>query len=365
MSVLASFLLASALAVAPPPPTLPAPALPPPAQETLLEIPPELRHLLQQRVVRRSQSEPERLQRLVHLMFDSDGLALQYGASDTHSVAESFATRRINCLSFTLMFVALARQVGLTARAQEVGQALAWYEHDGLGYSYGHVNVQVRMDGRVVTVDLDSSVLVDRRGPRTIPDTRLFAHYYNNRATELMAVGDNAQARAYFVQALRVDPKLVDAWNNLGLLEAREGALNAAAADYTQALMLDPQYASAMSNAFNLYRRMGDDARASQMLVRLQQVRVRDPFHQYTLGMEAERNGDYASAIRDYNSAIGLYPDAHQFHFALARVAFLSGNSALADRELRLARSLGPPGDQQRYQAKLESLQRLRQANRQ
>jgi hypothetical protein len=105
MSVLASLLLATALATTPAPvPT--AQILPPPSPDTLLEVPSALRHLLQQRVVRRSQSEPEKLQRLIALMFDADGLALQYGTSDTHSVAESYATRRINCLSFTLLFVA-------------------------------------------------------------------------------------------------------------------------------------------------------------------------------------------------------------------------------------------------------------------
>jgi len=360
MSVLASLLLATALATTPAPMSS-TPVLAPPAQDTLLEIPPELKHMLQQRVVRRSQSEPERLQRLVHLMFDPDGLGLQYGTGDTHSVAESFATRRINCLSFTLMFVALAREVGLTARAQEVGQVLGWYEKDGLGYAFGHVNAQVRMDGRIVTVDLDSSVLPDRRGPRTISDTRLSAHYYNNRGAELMVTGQNALARVYFKQALRTDPKVADAWNNLGLLDAREGALQAAAADYARALALDPGNSSALSNAFNLSRRMGDSAGAGQLLARLQQARARDPFNQYTLGAEAERSGDYAAATRYYTSAIRLYPQAHQFHFGLARVAFLSGDDSLAARELRLARTLGPPSEQQRYQSKLESLQRLSQ----
>jgi tetratricopeptide (TPR) repeat protein len=366
MPVLASLLLAAALAnppaVAPVLPIVPVvQATPPPAAQELLEIPPELRHMLQQRVVRRSQSQPERLQRLIEMMFDPDGLGLQYGASETHSVAGSFATRRINCLSFTLMFVALARQAGLEVRAQEVGGVLSWHEKDGIAYNYGHLNAQVRMDGRIVTIDLDRSILVDRRGPRMIADARLFAHYYNNRAVELMAQGQRGMARAYFRQALRGDPGLVDAWNNLGLLDGMEHAYAAAAADYAQALELDPQHAAALSNAFNLYRRTGEQDAAAQMLARLQQVRARDPFHQYTLAAEAERRGDHVAAGRLYARAIALYPQAHQFHFGLARVALLSGDHVLAERELRLAHSLGPPSEQQRYQAKLDGLRRWSQ----
>lgn len=353
---LASLVLAAALATAPASPPPAAEALP--APETLMQIPPELRHLVQQRVVRRSQSQQERLQRLVEMMFAGDGLALQYGARDTYSVAESYAARRVNCLSFTLLFVALAREAGLTARAQEVGQVLAWYEQGGLAYDYGHINAQVRVDARLATIDLDSNILMDRRGPHAVPDKRLFAHYYNNRGAELMADGRFEPARAHFEQALRLDPELADAWNNLGVLDFRENAFDAAAVHYARALALEPRHAATLSNALNLYRRTGDDARAAQALALLQQVQARDPFHQYVLGTEAERRGDYAEAARRYTRAIQLYPDAHQFHFGLARVAFLSGDNRLAERELRLARTLGPASEQQHYQAKLDSLQR-------
>ncbi|WP_218569636.1 tetratricopeptide repeat protein [Pseudomonas sp. Hp2] len=360
MISLASFVLATALAVAPAPESPPSsPPPPPPAVDTLMAIPPELRHMLQQRVMRRSPpNSEERLQRLVDLLFSQDGLGLQYGASDTHSVAESFATRRVNCLSFTMLFLALAREAGLSARPQEVGQVLSWYEQGGIGYNYGHINAQVRMNAQVATIDLDSNILMDRRGPRVISDLRLFAHYYNNRGAELISDGQFAQARPYFEQALRIDPKLADAWNNLGVLNAHENALDAAAADYAQALALDARHAASISNALNVYRRLGDTQRAAQMLARLQQVQARDPFHQYVLGTEAERQGDYATASRYYAKAIRLYPNAHQFHFGLARVAFLTGDGRLADRELRLAHTLAPASEQQRYQAKLDSLRR-------
>lgn len=356
MISLASLVLATALAGVPAQAAVPPP--PPPAAETLMTIPPELQHMLQQRVMRRSQSPQERLQRLVDMMFASDGLALQYGASDTHSVAESFATRRVNCLSFTLLFVALAREARLTARPQEVGRVLSWYEQDGLAYNYGHLNVQVRINSRTGTIDLDSNILMDRRGPHVIPDSRLFAHYYNNRGAELMADGQLQQARLYFEQSLRTDPRLTDAWNNLGVLDFRENAFGAAAADYAQALALDPRHSASLSNALNLYRKTGDVRRAGQVLTQLQQVQERDPFRQYVLGTEAERRGDYAEAARYYTRAIHLYPNAHQFHFGLARVSFLAGNGRVAERELRLARSLGPVSEQQRYQAKLDSLHR-------
>jgi len=89
-------------------------------------------------------------------------------------------------------------------------------------------------------------------------------------------------------------------------------------------------------------------------------VQRNDPFAQYMAGAAAERSGDLALAIRYYRRAVQLYDNAHQFHFGLARAYFLSGQLARADRELTRARALGGNSNQQRYQAKLDGLSRLR-----
>ncbi|WP_181360164.1 tetratricopeptide repeat protein [Stenotrophomonas panacihumi] len=351
----------SAAADEAPAPTADASVLPPPSPDTLLAIPPELKQLLRQKVTHFGAQE-DRVQALVHLIFDEDALALRYSTEATHSVAETYQLRSANCLSFTLFFVALAREAGITARPQEVGQVLSWWQDQRTIYNFGHVNAQVRIDGRNGTVDLDASVLMDRRGPRVISDQRLFAHYYNNRGSELMAAGQNGPARAYYQQALRMDATLPNIWNNLGVLESREGNLPAAGRDYAQALVLNPAHVASLSNTINLYRRLGDNARADATLKYLEQIRAVDPFYQFMMGRQAESGGDYAGAISHYRRAVALYPAAHQFHFGLARVYFLSGNARLAEREMRRARDLGPENDRTRYQAKLDGLQRLERA---
>ena len=334
------------------------PLLPPPSPQALLAVPPDLQRLLHQKVTFRG-SQDDRLRALVHLIFDEDALALRYETDATHTVAETYALRSANCLSFTLFFVALAREVGITARPQEVGQVLSWWQDQRTIYNFGHVNAQVRVDGRTGTVDLDASVLMDRHGPKVITDERLFAHYYNNRGSELMAANQNTEARVYYQKALEMDPTLPNIWNNLGVLDSREGHLDAAGADYAHALRINPAHVATLSNSVNLYRRLGDNAGADAILRQLAQIRAVDPFYQFMLGRQAESSGQYAQAITHYRRAIGLYPSAHQFHFGLARVYFLTGDSRMAEREMRRARDLGPEDDRTRYQAKLEGLRRL------
>lgn len=327
-----------------------------------MAIPPGLQQMLRERVLSRSNSQARRLELLVQMIFEPDGLGLRYDTHATHSVAETWDTRSANCMSFTLLFVALAREAGIPARAQEVKQVLAWVEDQGTIYALGHINAQVRIDGRTGLVDLDSNVLMDPAGPQPISDTRALAHYYNNRGSELMADGDTDGARRYFAQALAEDPTLPDIWNNLGVLDARQGDRTAAAGDYARALALDPRHAATLSNAINLYRRSGDAVRVAQLMQRLERVHASDPFHQYLLGTDAERHGDYRSAVRYYRRAVRLYAGAHQFHFGLARAYFLAGDNRKAERELRIARDLGHGDTQRVYQAKLDSLRRIRQS---
>lgn len=337
------------------------PVLPPPSPETLFAVPPELQRLVREKVTSHA-SRGDRVRALVHLIFDEDALALRYETVATHSVAETYALRSANCLSFTVFFVALAREAGISARAQEVGQVLSWWQDQRTIYNFGHVNAEIRVDGREGTVDLDASVLMDKRGPKPISDERLFAHYYNNRGSELMAANQNVAARAYYEQALRMDDTLPNIWNNLGVLESREGHLDAAARAYARALKINPAHVASLSNSINLYRRLGDNATADAMLRHLDEIRAVDPFYQFMVGRQAESNGQYDKAITHYRRAIALYPTAHQFHFGLARVYFLNGDSRLAEREMRRARDLGPENDRTRYQAKLEGLRRLEAA---
>lgn len=346
-----AFLLLAAVNLTPP--------AAPPAPEQVMAIPPELKQQLYERVINPSNAPEQRLQRLVDLVFKPDGLGLQYDTTATLTVAETWEQHRANCLSFTLLFVALAREAGLEAHIQEVGQVVTWYQEQGVIYNAGHVNVGLRVDGRRGTLDLDQNVLYDRRGPQVISDQRALAHYYNNRGAELMATHDE-QATDYLHTAVRMDATFAPAWNNLGVLETRHGDIAKATAAFDNALRADPVLPSALSNATALYRRLGDTKRAAQLGDRLQRVHGHDPFYQFMQGVEAERHGDYALAALDYRHAIRLYGNAHQFHFGLARAYFLMGENRRAMREMERARELSG-SDQVRtvYQAKLDSLYRL------
>ena len=100
----------------------------PPAE--VMVMPPELRRRLHDEVLSTPAPPRERLDQLLHFMLDAEALGIAYDELATHSVAQTYAVRKANCLSFTLLFLAIAREAGLDARAQEIENTLSWRQED-------------------------------------------------------------------------------------------------------------------------------------------------------------------------------------------------------------------------------------------
>jgi tetratricopeptide (TPR) repeat protein len=79
------------------------------------------------------------------------------------------------------------------------------------------------------------------------PSNDVAARYFT-LALSLQREGKLEEAAGYYRKALDVDPKFVDAWNNLGVLDATRAEYQGAFAAFVQALTVDPKSATACSN---------------------------------------------------------------------------------------------------------------------
>lgn len=356
-----AFMMAAALALSgtgaapfPPDPAIEAP----PRPEQVMAVPEPLRQQLRAYVGNPRASPSLRLERLVDFMFHDDGLGMLYQHDATYPVAQAYETRRANCLTFTLLAVALAREVGLDAYGQQIEETLAWRQEANTIYRTNHVNAGIRVQQRRLTIDVAWDVVIARHPPEPIDDARLLAHYYNNRAAELMAEQRLAEALPYASTALSLDPGYATTWSNAGVLYLRMGDARNAELNYQRALQLEPLHPGALFNLVSYYHRIGRPADAAPLQKKLQAVEARDPFHHFLVGAEYERKGDLVRAVKHYRRAIRLYPDEHRFHFGLARAYFLQGDNHRAGKSLARARELSDGDTRQLYQAKLDVLRR-------
>lgn len=331
----------------------------PPSPEQVLAIPDGLRQQFRQQVMGRRTSPDERLNRLVHFMFAPEGLGMTYRHDATLTVAQAYDTRQANCLTFTLLAVALAREAGLDAYGQQIEETLAWRQEEDTIYRTNHVNAGIRIQHRRLTVDVAWDLVIAREPPEPIDDRRLLAHYYNNRAAELLEQGNLVDAKRHAALSLQQDPGYPTSWSNAGVIYLRSGDNATAERYYRQALALAPMHPGALFNLVSYYQRTGQPQRAAPMRADLLTLQARDPFHQFLLGAECERDGDLRRAAEHYRRAIRLYDGEHRFHFGLARVYFQLGDTRRAGKSLARARELSEGDTRMLYQAKLDTLRKL------
>jgi len=338
--------------------TLGSPAMPLPGADEILAVPPELEAQLQEQVIGKSESKEERLRLLIDFVLEKPGLALEYDNDMTRTVAETFRSRKANCLSFTLLFAVLARKAGLKTHVQEYEQVLVWYMQDGLVFNSSHVNARVEAGTLRRTVDVGRNVLISRYRPRLISDQRALAFFYNNRGVELMAAGDLAAARRYMDAALAITPQDPSPWSNIGVLSLRLNDQRAAEHAYSAALKLDPNHGAALANIVTLYQRTGERKKAAKYMRLLHKVQFADPFHQFMLARDYEQRGELTMAAAYYRRAIRLHDSEPAFYLGLARIYSALGDLKRARRSLAQADILKDENTRRAFQAKREERQR-------
>ena len=276
-----------------------------------------------------------RLQRLLYGVMGEGNFELVYDET-TRTARETFRDQRGNCLSFTNMFVAMARQAGLEAYYQEVEVPPMWSSAGRSFLLSNHINVHIgpRADA-IQVVDFNINDFTTTKDSHVIADNRARAHYFNNIGVEQMLGGDTLLALANFRQSIVEDRSFSPAWINLGTLHRRDSFPEYAETAYLQALEADPANLVAMSNLANLYQGLGHVDLATEYRTRVQTHRMRNPYYRFQLAYEAFINGDYDTAIGHARYAIRLRDDEPRFYSLLSFSYLMSGNRDAAQRWMK------------------------------
>ncbi len=327
----------------------------PPAQ--VMVLPPELRSRLQREVIAKSTSPRDRFDRLINLFHGSNGLDLAYKDDATQTVSQTYANRSANCLSFALIFIALAREAGLDAQPQEIRKTLIWRQDGGILYRVNHINTIVRFNNSLQIVDVVQNAVTPLGEPEPISDRRLLAHYYNNLAMDDLDQRQLEHAQQYMDQALKLDPEHADNWSNAGALHIYMNDFASARRAFSRALEIDPKDINALTNMISLAERQGDTPLAKELRNRLEHLQEIDPLYHFLQAELDEQSGDYPNAITHYHQAIRLHGNEPRFYDALARTYLKAGDQASALGALRKAARWSTGAERNGYRQKLESLQ--------
>lgn len=306
------------------------PAGPLPGPEEIFGIDAEMRAFVAAQVDG-TRDPAVRLRRILQGMQQHGFFSMIYDQTETRTAQATFRALEGNCLSFTVMFVGLAREAGLDVKFQTVQLPPTWDLEADLVLVTNHINALVQTrPGESFVVDFNVAGFRADSPRRPVADEHVLALFYNNLGAEALIREEYETSFHLLRLALRTEPELADAWVNLGVLYRRLGHLGHAEAAYAHALAADPREGSALGNMANLQAALGnyDAAEEYRELVRRRQRR--NPYYHYFVAREALEEQRFADALSSVQQALRLKRDEPVFRELRS--------------ELERARSASPPG---------------------
>jgi Flp pilus assembly protein TadD len=305
------------------------------------EVNDQMRTWVRERV--KTGGEPtQRLEQLLQALLHRDGVELSYQRGYTATATEVWETHKANCLSFTHLYVGLAREIGLPVYYLRVSD-LQSFEKDGdLVVASEHVTAAHGPPTHRHVLDFSDRPVKDYRQTEPISDLRAVALHYSNLGAHRIRDDRTDEAIELLETAIRLDPELADGWINLGVAMRRVGDLATAEAYFRRALELDPSATSGYTNLASVLQRQGRDAEAARVLALTDRFRSRNPFSYLALGDLALREGRLDEAERYFRRAQRLDPESAETLAALGQWALAAGRRHAAQRWLRKAEQVDP-----------------------
>ncbi|MRX11531.1 tetratricopeptide repeat protein [Pseudoduganella sp. FT25W] len=308
---------------------------------------------------------------LFEALYRRDKLQLEYDAAITRTAADTFTERAGNCLSLAIMTAALAHELDLPVLFQQVQMDEVWSRSGNLYFASNHVNLSL---GRptsgqnpylATTMDMANTLTVDfvpispksREAARPLTEKTVLAMFLNNRAAELLAVGQIDDAYWAARKAAEVDPLFTNAYNTLGVVYQHHGNQAEAEQALRYAMSQAPDNTIFLSNLAQTLENANKMDEAAVLRARLAQLEPYPPFYFFNLGQEAMKLGDYGRARAMFQRELDRVPDYHEFHFWLALANYQLGNLRAADLHMAQAMENSTTrGDHDLYSAKLDRL---------
>lgn len=298
-----------------------------------------------------------KLHDLLHAIMTEGSFGLEYDEI-TRTAQETFQARLGNCLSFTNMFVAMAREVGIEVAYQDVEIPPDWSLEVDTYVLNRHINVIIDLGrGRTREVDFNIVDFHSSYDRQLISDERALAHYYSNIGAEYLQKNEPLEALRYFRKAIASDHEFAPAWGNLGVLYSQAEYFKYAEAAHVQALKVNPQDLVAMSNLGRLYERLGQIELADWYNKKSNRHRMRNPYYRYHLAHRAFLAKDYETAIGHLKYSVRKNRNEDTFYFLMGLSYLQQGNESAARRWLKKAEQVAEDdGLKRNYHSKLERL---------
>lgn len=275
----------------------------------------------------------EKLRRLQDYLFDKKQFPFNFESSGTHTAVEAFETRNGNCVSFTSLFIALARSVGIEAAAALLVIPGDIERERNLIVVNNHIVAIYEHGGGATVFDFNLQRESERPGLRVLDDLEITAVYLNNLGAAELFGGHPDSAERYLEDAIKIAPGFSPAYGNLGVLKRQAGDTAGALDAYRRALEFAPRDPTILNNLAALYRSMGLETEARSAL-RAADLRQASAYMFVARGDLELVEKRYRRAKRLYRIAARMARNSPEPLLGIARVEIARGRYAAARKAL-------------------------------
>jgi Flp pilus assembly protein TadD len=322
------------------------------------------------RSVKGSRGSDAKAEKLHMALMGSRGHAIRYSALQTLTAREVYESRQANCLGYTLLYVSLARYLGLNVDVNQVMVPPAWYmDEQETFFLMQHVNARVKLqrfswmtasDGQIqlggasdLYVDLEMRRFRSSYKQKSLSSSQVEAFFYNNRAMELATNGKLNEAFLYLKKALLAQPDEVFVWSNLGALYRRMGYADLAETVYLKALSINQGDLTTLHNLTLLYAQTGREQDAEIYRLKVARYRNENPYYLYQMAIKSRDTGDLVSAKKFIEQALKKQKYDDRFYTLAADIYVLDGNLQKAGKMRAKAESIKKSAALNQYQARI------------
>lgn len=230
---------------------------------------------------------------------------------------------------------------------QQVHIDPVWGRQDNMQFAIGHVNMVI--GERVATTrsrlginalyTVDFIRYAENQIQRTseISQATILAMYMNNRAVELLTIGNIADAYWHVRAAILHDPTFAPARITLAVIHKRRGNLQLTEQSLMHVLVQEPANTSALSNLVSLLTATDRVTEAQHWQAKLHAAQPIAPFHYLDMGKNALVAGEIKKARDYFLQEHRTGNDSHEVHFWLANAYYQLGEFRLTRNHLDLA----------------------------
>ena len=198
---------------------------------------------------------------LAVLLLAGGDLGISYNRTSNFTALEVYGKRTANCISYTNLFIGMARALRINARYAEVNEVDSFDKIGDTVVYNSHICAVIYDGPKPFLIDFSLSDYPQYHFWRSISDLEAVAGFYNNIGSDIFLERKDPdfieQAERYFNLSRKLYPDSPQTYNNIGVLELEKGDLDEAERQFRRALDIKPGYFAAYNNLGSIYMRRG------------------------------------------------------------------------------------------------------------